>query len=185
MVFDFQTHEISLELTLRATYTYIWSQTLESARSLHRIISTEEKLLLWIDSLDLDRRLDAFRACLLVFSVSDGKVVPRQFQLEAGLVAYWGKNTLINAGTGSGKTLSVIIPLLMDPEVVSIIISPLKRLQSTQAKELERFLIKPIVINQDTELSPTEIKVSYSAFCLYHLTRVYPCPRHSKKAHTM
>ena len=76
----------------------------------------------------MDQHLDALRACLLVFSVSDGRVIPRKFQLEAGLAAYQGKNMIVNAGTGSGKTLSMAIPLLMDPDAVAIIISPLKRL---------------------------------------------------------
>ena len=172
MVYDFRTHEISHELTLHATHTYIWSRTRELARYLCWEIFTEdehEELLRWIDSLDLDQHLDALRACLLVFSVSDGQVVPRQFQLEAGLAAYQGKNTIVNAGTGSGKTLSMAIPLLMDPDAVAVIISPLKRLQSTQARELERFLIKPLAINQDIELSLAEIKVFRNAFCLYHL----------------
>ena len=61
------------------------------------------------------------------------------------------------------------IPLLMDPDAVAIIISLLKRLQSTQARELERFLIKLLVINQDIELLLAEIKVFCNAFCLYHL----------------
>ena len=58
------------------------------------------------------------------------------------------------------------IPLLMDPAVVGVIISPLKRLQSTQARELERFLLKPLVINQDVVLSPTQIKV-------FHIDLIY------------
>jgi len=108
----------------------------------------------WIGPLDLDQHLDALRACLLVFSVSDGQVIPWQVQLEAGLAVYQGRNMIVNAGTGSGKTLSMVILLLMDPEAVGIIISPLNRLQSMQAKELEQFPIKPLVINQDVELSP-------------------------------
>ena len=138
-------------------------------------ISTEDahnELLQWIDSLDRDQRLDALRACLLVFSVSDGRVVTRKFQLEAGLAAYWGKNTIVNAGTGSGKTLSMVIPLLMNPVAVGIIVSPLKRLQNTQAMELERFSIKPLVINQDVELSADEIKVFHVTSHSYHLPRV-------------
>ena len=119
-MYDFRTHRTSNELTLHATYTYIWSRNPESARNLFWEISTEDahELLQWIDSLDQDQHLDALRACLLVFSVSDGRVVPRKFQLEAGLAAYQGKNTIVNAGTGSGKTLSTVIPLLDRKSVV-------------------------------------------------------------------
>ena len=162
MVYDFQTREVSNQPTLRAIHAYIWGQSLESARYLCSEISTEDEhgeLFRWIDSLEAVQRLDALRACLLVFAVTDGCIFPRQFQLRAGLAAYEGKNTIVNAGTGSGKTLSMAVPLLMNPDAVGIIVSPLKRLQSTQAKELERFLINPLVINQDIELSPAEIKV--------------------------
>jgi len=176
MVYDFRTHGISPGLTLHAIRTYIWSRTPAFTKYLCWEISTEdehEKLLQWIGSLDPNQCLDALRACLLVFSVSDGQVIPQQFQLEAGLVAYHGKNTVINAVTGSGKTLSMVIPLLMNPEAVGIVVSPLKRLQSTQAKELERFLIKPLVINQDVELLPAEIKVSHIEFHWHRLPRVH------------
>lgn len=162
MVYNFETHEISQGLTLHAIHTYIWSRTLESVRHLFSEITVEDthkELLRWIDSLDLDQRLDNLRACLLVFSITDGQVIPRQFQLEAGLAVYYGKNTIVNSGTGSGKTLSMAIPLLMNPEAVGIIISPLKRLQSTQGREFERFMLKPLVINQDVVLSSNNIKV--------------------------
>lgn len=170
MVYDFQNSQNAPELTLHAARTYIWSLTPESAKYLYWIdVCTEsehEKALDWINSLrpDPGAYLDALRACLLVFSVSDGRVVPREFQLTSGLEAFWGKHTIINAGTGSGKTLSMVIPLLMDPEAVAIIISPLKRLQITQAEELERFLIKPLVINQDTDLTSLQIQVLYIDF---------------------
>jgi hypothetical protein len=52
----------------------------------------------------------------------------------------------------------------MDPAAIAIIISPLKRLQTTQAEELERFLIRPLVINQDSELSLSQIQVSRVEF---------------------
>ena len=164
MVHDFETRENSAELTLHAAHAYIWSRTKESAWRLCWEIFTEdehEDLLWWIDALDPDLSLDALRACLLVLSVTDTRIIPRQFQLEAGLAAYRDKNTIINAGTGSGKTLSMAIPLLMDPRAVAIIISPLKRLQTSQAEELKRYLIKPLVINQDAELSRPEIEVFY------------------------
>ena len=173
MVYDFQTHETSSQLTLCDTHTYVWDQSLESARFLCSEISAGDghgELFQWIDSLEAGQRLNALRACLLVFAVTNGQVLPRQFQLRAGLAAYEGKNTVVNAGTGSGKTLSMAIPLLMNLDAVAIIVSPLKRLQSTQAKELERFLMKPLVVNQDVELSPAEIKVFCAISRSHHLT---------------
>lgn len=66
----------------------------------------------------------------------------------------------------------MVIPLLMDLEAVAIIISPLKRLQVTQAEELERFLLRPLVINEDTDQSLLQNKVSCVGFHLECLPRV-------------
>ena len=164
MVYDFRTDEVSSALTLQAIHAYIWSLSLTQAQWFCWSMLTEaehEKTMDWTHSLhsDLGSYLDALRACLLVFSVTDRRTVPRPFQLSAGLAAYRRTCTIVNAGTGSGKTLSMAIPLLMDPEAVAIIVSPLKRLQVTQAEELKRFLIKPLVINQDVDLSSFQIKV--------------------------
>jgi len=180
MVYDFRTDENSEELTLPGTHAYIWSlKPAEAKFHCYTLTAGHEEVLEWINSLDSDkdRYLDALRAFLLVFSVTDGQIVPRQFQLSAGLAAHWGKNSIVNAGTGSGKTLSMAIPLLMDLEAVAIIISPLKRLQITQAEALQRFLIKVLVINQDVELSPLEIQVSCILFQPNCLPRVLRCFR--------
>ena len=151
MVCDFQTCEALAELTPEATRAYIWSYSLESASSL---------------------RLDAVRACFLVFSVSDCRVTPQQFQLEAGLAAYWGKNALVNAGTRSGKTLSMAIPLLINSsEAVTVVVSPLKRPYFAQAEELVRFPVKPPVVNEDSKPSRAHIKVHCIAYLLYYLRR--------------
>jgi len=104
------------------------------------------------------------------------EVGPDKFQLLAGLAALWGKNSIVNAGTGSGK-LSQWWPLLVNLKAVAISISPLKCLQITQAEALERFLIKLLVINQDMELSPLEIKVSCIVFQSNCLPQAPQCPR--------
>ena len=177
MVYDFQNCRKAPELTLHATHSYIWSLSPETAKYLcwNTVFTDREQetVLEWIDSLEPAPYLDALRASLLVFSVSDGQMVPRKFQLTAGLAAYREKHAIINTGTGSGKTLSMVIPLLMDPKAVAIILSPLKRLQITQAEELGRFLVKPLVINEDTELSPLQIKVYRAPLHLERLPRVF------------
>ncbi|KAG2353568.1 hypothetical protein BDR07DRAFT_1309106, partial [Suillus spraguei] len=70
------------------------------------------------------------RACLTVYVLTSTVIVPRQFQLEAVLATLNGRDSVITAGTGSGKTLCIIIPILLRPGTVSITISPLKRLQA-------------------------------------------------------
>jgi hypothetical protein len=182
MVYDFQTNKVSSVLTLQAIHTYIWSLSLAQVRYLCWSMFTEaehEKTLDWTYSLHSDSGsyLDALRICLLIFSVTDGRTVPRPFQLSARLAAYRRTCSIVNAGTGSGKTLSMTIPLLTDPGAVAIVVSPLKRLQITQAEELERFLIKPLVINQDVDLSSLQIKVFHVTFQLNRLPRAHHYPR--------
>ena len=78
MVYDFQNHQNAPELTLHATHTYIWSLAPRLAKYLCWADvfteSEQEKVLSWITLLDPDQYLDALRASLLVFSVSDGRV---------------------------------------------------------------------------------------------------------------
>ncbi|KAG6805127.1 hypothetical protein H0H92_000586, partial [Tricholoma furcatifolium] len=80
----------------------------------------------------------ALRACLLAWIVTARSQVPQRHQLEAFLATYHGRDSLISASTGSGKTLIIVLCLLMDDPAnhhISITISPLKRLQVTQAED--------------------------------------------------
>ncbi|KAH0828138.1 hypothetical protein J3R83DRAFT_3826 [Lanmaoa asiatica] len=76
--------------------------------------------------------VDALRASLIVHHLSSHAIVPHDFQLQASLAILHGKDSIVTAGTGSGKTLCQLIPLLLRPNTLSITISPLKRLQVTQ-----------------------------------------------------
>ena len=61
---------------------------------------------------------------------------------------------LIAAGTGSGKTLPIVLCLLLDDpsaDPITITISPLKWLQVTQESDFNsRFQIPTVTINEDT-----------------------------------
>jgi len=70
-----------------------------------------------------------------------------------------GKDSLIDVGTGYGKTLCMIIPCLLDPQSLAVIFSPLKRLQAVQVLEFERYGIKTLAINEDTPNDPDLWKV--------------------------
>lgn len=90
----------------------------------------------FIATLDNEEKLDAIRACLIVSVLTDGSIVPRTFQLEASLAILRRHDSVIIAGTGSGKTLCLLIPILLRLESISLTISPLKRLQTTQVSNI-------------------------------------------------
>ncbi|KAJ7697338.1 hypothetical protein B0H17DRAFT_1197391 [Mycena rosella] len=97
----------------------------------------------------------ALRACLLVYTVTRRKVVPRDLQLEAGIATGNGRHGLVIAPTGWGKTMCIAIPILLCPEKITITISPLKRLQLVQVKEFAaKFGISTVAINEDTPNDP-------------------------------
>ena len=90
----------------------------------------------YISILSNNDKIDALRACLIVHRLTSRTIVPRKFQLQASLAILDGKDTIITAGTGSGKTLCQLIPMLLRPNSLSMTISPLKRLQVTQVRYL-------------------------------------------------
>ena len=109
------------------------------------------------------------RACLAIWAASQNKIVPNEFQLKATIAIMSGQDALIDVGTGYGKTLCMIAPSLLDsPGSISIVISPLKRLQAVQVLEFERYGIRTASINEDTPNDPKLWKVcqSSSAFRL-------------------
>ena len=72
----------------------------------------------------------------LAWAVIGGTQAPRELQLRSCLATHNNQDSLICAGTGSGKTLSIALNLLLDNPAngsISLTISPLKQLQITQA----------------------------------------------------
>ena len=96
----------------------------------------------YMNSLSEQDRVTAHRACLLTWFLTSGTQVPRDIQLQSCLATFNGKDSLIYAGTGSGKTLPIALNILLeDPakERITLTISPLKRLQITQVYTLLSF----------------------------------------------
>ncbi|KAF8886086.1 hypothetical protein CPB84DRAFT_1685195 [Gymnopilus junonius] len=75
-------------------------------------------------------------------------------QLRVVLVNHHGKDMLIAAGTGSGKTLPIALSILLnDPDAhsITLTISPLKQLQVMQESNFNlQFGIPTVTINEDT-----------------------------------
>ncbi|KAI9463684.1 P-loop containing nucleoside triphosphate hydrolase protein [Lactarius psammicola] len=108
----------------------------------------------FLDTLDEDDLTICYRAAVMCYGVTGSAQVPREMQLKAVLSDYHGKDTLVSAGTGSGKTLPIALNVLLDDpdnRLVTVMLSPLKRLQVTQESDFNtRYGISTVVINEDT-----------------------------------
>jgi ATP-dependent helicase YprA (DUF1998 family) len=93
-------------------------------------------------TLSTPQREIVYKCYLLLYAVTNGKKLPRQFQLEATLALLAGKDSLIHAATGSGKTLCMVLPALLEPTAVSLVISPLKRLQALQVSVVNDIMVR-------------------------------------------
>ena len=78
---------------------------------------------------------------------------PCWFQIKIALAIYQKKDVVATAATGSGKTLSFWIPILMALEdgkdVTEFIITPLNILGKQQIQDLETAGIKPIAVSKE------------------------------------
>ncbi|EIW79496.1 P-loop containing nucleoside triphosphate hydrolase protein [Coniophora puteana RWD-64-598 SS2] len=115
-----------------------------------RLGSRLESLDGYLKELDSKQLQDALRASLLLFTVSREQMVPREMQLDCLHSMAARKNSMVNASTGSGKTIAMLLPILLEPEGISLVISPLKQLQTNQVTEFAFFGIATAAINSDT-----------------------------------
>jgi hypothetical protein len=98
--------------------------------------------------------------CLAMWAASQENIVPNEFQLTATIALMSGQDSLVDVNTGYGKTLCMILSCLLDdPGTISIVVSPLKRLQAVQVVEFEQYGITTVAINEDTPNNPELWKV--------------------------
>ena len=57
---------------------------------------------------------------------------PYQWQLDVTEAIILGLDSVVIAGTGSGKTIPFMLPLLLRPDKLALVLSPLKILQRDQ-----------------------------------------------------
>ncbi|KAF5344412.1 hypothetical protein D9758_015479 [Tetrapyrgos nigripes] len=77
---------------------------------------------------------------------------PKPLQLEFACAVHKKQDVFMNVGTGFGKTLAMILLLLLaDGSFIVIIISQLKRLQASQADALrEKYGLCAVIVNEDS-----------------------------------
>jgi ATP-dependent helicase YprA (DUF1998 family) len=73
--------------------------------------------------------------------ITDGRKAPRLFQLQAMLAVLEKRDLVVKAGTGYGKTLCMVLPLLVRRDGVAIMVTPQKLLQK---KHVRRQLVPSI-----------------------------------------
>jgi ATP-dependent helicase YprA (DUF1998 family) len=126
---------------------------IEDARRLYNAIIPTEKAVkteFWKDYSE-DEELYGRKASLALYVASgDRRIVPREFQLKAVMALCTGKDTLVDVGTGYGKTFCMILPALLSPGNISLVVSPLKKLQEMQVLEFQAYGISALTINEDT-----------------------------------
>ncbi|KAM6493656.1 hypothetical protein JOM56_010017 [Amanita muscaria] len=64
---------------------------------------------------------------------------PYQWQLDVTEAILLGLDSVVIAGTGSGKTIPFMLPLLLHPEKMVLVLSPLKILQRDQALDEHQY----------------------------------------------
>lgn len=84
-----------------------------------------------------------------IFTTRFGKP-PYDWQLDVTEAAILGLDCVVIAGTGMGKTMPFMMPLLHKPTAKSIFISPLKVLQEDQAARFNAMGISAVAVNGDT-----------------------------------
>jgi len=103
----------------------------------------------FLNGLSLEHISTVKRACLVISTLAR-HIILKEWQLAATLDILAGRDTILNASTGAGKTMLIILPMLLRPGSISITVSPLKRLMSSQAVELGRYGLRAAIVNEDT-----------------------------------
>lgn len=75
---------------------------------------------------------------------------PYDWQMKVTEAMLVKLDSIVIAGTGSGKTMPFMMVLLADPEKKALIISPLKILQEDQVARFKKFNISAVAVNGDT-----------------------------------
>jgi ATP-dependent helicase YprA (DUF1998 family) len=76
---------------------------------------------------------------------------PYQWQLDVTEAILLGLDSDVIAGTGSGKTIPFMLPLLLHPDKMALVLSPLKILQRDQVWALMLFFFHRKLNHAQTE----------------------------------
>jgi hypothetical protein len=134
----------------------------------HQLVPEEHQILVkfWLQY-NTKQQAIGLHTSLLLWVQSGHQDLPWEFQLKATIGIMSEQDSLIDVGTGAGKTLCMILPCLLTPTTMAVVFSPLKHLQVVQVLTFSWYNIKAITINEDTPNNIDLWKVCRLApFCL-------------------
>ena len=79
--------------------------------------------------LRFQQQRDVCWAFNIMDKLTEGKKVPRLFQMRTALEIIAGKNIVVRAGTGSGKTIAMALAMLLRTQWIFVTLAPLLALQ--------------------------------------------------------
>ena len=79
--------------------------------------------------LRFQQQRDVCWAFNIMDKLTEGKKVPRLFQMRTALEIIAGKNVVVRAGTGSGKTIAMALAMLLRTQWIFVTLAPLLALQ--------------------------------------------------------
>ncbi len=88
--------------------------------------------------LTLDEYLQVVKCFEIFDRLTSGTFHPKLFQVQVALDVLAGRNVVVRAGTGYGKTLAMALPMLLQPDKIAVTVSPLVLLQEQQVRD-EKF----------------------------------------------
>ncbi|KFH62152.1 hypothetical protein MVEG_11791 [Podila verticillata NRRL 6337] len=109
--------------------------------------------LLVANSIETFDQQEARSRCLKVF-----KVVPKPEQLEVVAAMARRQDCILIAGCGWGKTLVYFLPLILWPDLIILVLSPLKALADEQHQKLDTLGIRSIAIKGETVITHEILK---------------------------
>ncbi|KAG2155301.1 uncharacterized protein EDB93DRAFT_1264911 [Suillus bovinus] len=104
----------------------------------------------FIDPLDISQHQDIVDSFSRLDFLAKGTKQPKLFQLKCLISLLASRHVVVRAATGAGKTLAMILPLLLSPDKIAITVTPLKLLQKDHVNEFVQYGIPSIAINHDT-----------------------------------
>ncbi|KAI0039962.1 hypothetical protein FA95DRAFT_1585165 [Auriscalpium vulgare] len=103
-----------------------------------------------LDDISPTAAATALRIFGLLYDSSDGRICLREDQLLPAVRFEERCDVVCIARTGSGKTMQLVISALLHPDAITLVLSPLKRLQNTTVEELSKFRgVRAVAVNSD------------------------------------